>query len=110
MIASGVRNSWEALAANLRCSARKPDAMGERPVRRDARGVGDASQRGEHPAGENPPSHEPQHQEERRHQGRLRSESAQKVIAAGTCREMAAGSYEWWVGYITQEEHPHGSK
>ena len=80
VIASGVRSSWEALAANRCCSATcassrasmaskasassrnsslrpwQPDSVGERSGRGHACGVGDAGQRGEHPAGEKPPS------------------------------------------------------
>ena len=80
VIASGVRSSWEALAANRCCSATcassrasmaskavgelaelvltalQLDPVGERSVRGHAGGVGDASQRGEHAAGEEPPS------------------------------------------------------
>ena len=80
VIASGVRSSWEALAANLCCSATcassrasmvskasassrnsslrpsSSDPVGERSVRGHACGVRDAGQGGEHAAGEKPPS------------------------------------------------------
>ena len=105
VIASGVRSSWEALAANLCCSATcassrasmaskasassrnsssaalQPDPVGERSVRGHAGGVGDAGQGGEHAAGEEPPSHETEHQQERQRDGRGRSEGAQEVEA-----------------------------
>ena len=82
VVASGVRSSWEALAANLRCSAtlrfepgehgveavgelaelvvaaREPDPMRERSVRGHSSGLGDARQGSEHPAGEQPPADE----------------------------------------------------
>ena len=50
--------------AELVLAALEVDPMGQRSIRGGARGVRDASQRGEHPAGENPPSHEPEHQQE----------------------------------------------
>ena len=102
VIASGVRSSWEALAANLCCSATcassrasmaskasassrnsslrpsSSDPVGERSGRGHACGVGDAGQRGEHAAGEKPPSQETEHQQERQHDGRGRSEGAQE--------------------------------
>ena len=101
--------------AELVFSAGEPDPVRERPVRRQACGVGDASQRGEHAAGEKPPSHEAERQQERRHCGCLRSERAHEVVAAGTWRcpralaqhqplRIAAGLR--WVGYVTQQEHP----
>ena len=65
--------------AELVSAARKPDPVGERSVRGHACGVRDASQGGEHPAGENPPSHETEDQQERQHDGRGRSEGAQEV-------------------------------
>ena len=101
-IASGVRSSCEALAANLCCSATcassrasiasKASASsrnsslrpGSRirwesdPLAASACGVRDAGQRGEHAAGEDPPSHEAEHQQERQYRGRPGSENAQK--------------------------------
>ena len=106
VIASGVRSSWEALAANLCCSATcassrasmvskasassrnsslRPsqlDSVGERSVRGHACGVRDAGQGGEHAAGEKPPSQQTEYQQERHHDGRGRSESAQEVGVA----------------------------
>jgi hypothetical protein len=64
--------------AELIAAARQLDSVGERSVRGHACGVRDASQRGEHPAGEKPPSHETEHQQERQHDGRGRSESAEE--------------------------------
>ena len=108
MIASGVRSSWEALAANLCCSATcassrasmASKAVGElaelvlRPsssIRWESdpfaamrvasvMRVSGASIR---PARIHPPS-EAEHQQERQHHGRPRSEGAQEVVAAGT--------------------------
>jgi len=105
VIDSGVRSSWDALAAN-RCwcatcassrasmvsklsassrnsSCRPSKAIrGERPARGDARGVGDASQGGEHTAGQKPPSQQTKHQQERHHGDRDRSEIAEQVGVA----------------------------
>ena len=100
VIASGVRSSCEALAANRCCSATcassrasiaskavgelaelvvaafQLDPVGERSVRGQAGGIGDAGQRREHAAGEDPPSHETEHQQERQRGGCLRGERA----------------------------------
>ena len=70
--------------AELVAAALQLDPVGERSGRGHACGVCDASQGGEHAAGEKPPSHETEHQQERQHDGRLRSESVQEVGAAGT--------------------------
>ena len=64
--------------AELVVAALELDSVGERSGRGHSRGVCDASQRGEHVAGENPPSHEAEHQQERQNDGRGRSESAQE--------------------------------
>ena len=53
--------------AELVVAARQPDSVGERSGRGHACGVGDAGQGGEHAAGEKPPSHETEHQQERQH-------------------------------------------
>ena len=115
-IASGVRSSWEALAANLRCSATcassrasivsKASASsrnsslrpGSRirwesdPCRGHAGGVGDAGQRGEHAAGEDPSSHETEHQQERQHCGCRRGEGAHEEGGAdGHARPRCVG-------------------
>ena len=102
VIASGVRSSWEALAANRCCSATWASSRasmasklsassrnsslrpGSRirwesdPSAASAGGVGDACQGGEHAAGEQPPSHETEHHQEPQHEGRDRSEAAQE--------------------------------
>jgi hypothetical protein len=54
------------------------DAVGERSTRGRACGIGDARQRGQHPTGEDPPSHETDHEEERQHRGCPRSEHLQE--------------------------------
>ena len=56
--------------AELVVAAFQADPVGERPVRGHAGGVGDPGQRGEHPAGEDPPSQEAEHQQERQRGGR----------------------------------------
>ena len=71
-------------SASSRNSSLRPsswDSVRERSGRGHAGGVCDASQRGEHAAGENPSSHETEHQQERQNDGRGRSESAQEERA-----------------------------
>jgi len=51
-------------------SAREPDSVRKRSVRGLARGVRDARQRGDHPAGEQPSAEEAEHQQERHRDGR----------------------------------------
>ena len=53
--------------AELVSAARKPDSIGRRSGRGHACGVCDASQGGEHPAGEKPPSQETEDQQKRQH-------------------------------------------
>ena len=92
--------------AELVAAARQPDPVGERSGRGHAGGVGDAVQRGEHPAGEEPPSHEAEHQQERQHDGRGRSEGAQEVgVAADAWKIEHRGS-----GTQREQEHPHGGE
>ena len=67
--------------AELVSAAFQLDPVGERSGCRHACGVRDAGQRGEHLAGEKPPSQESEHEQERQHDGRLRSEGAQEVGA-----------------------------
>ena len=57
--------------------------MGERSGRGRAGGVGDASEGGEHPAGEKPPSEETEHQQEHPQDGRGRSEVVHETATAG---------------------------
>ena len=88
--------------------------MGERTGCGHAGGVGDASQGGEHAAGEKPPSHETEHQQERQHRGCPRSEDVQEVgpdgkDARGWCCG-AAGDDERPVGDVAQQEQPHGGE
>ena len=65
--------------AELVAAALEPDPVGERPGRGQARGVRDAGQRGEHPAGQKPPSHEAEHQQEQQHDGRFRDERVHEI-------------------------------
>ena len=88
--------------AELVVAALHLDPVGQRSVRGQACGVGDASQRGEHAAGEDPPSHETEHQQERQRRGRLRDEGSLEVGAVGPGHR--AGDH---VGYVAQQEHPH---
>ena len=128
VIASGVRSSWEALAANRCCSAScassrasmvsKASASSRnsslRPSSRirwesdpfagQARGLRDAGQRGEHPAGEKPPAHQAEHQQERQHGGCPRSES---VAGGRTGSGRSDRGRRSTVGHIPQQEHPH---
>ena len=77
--------------AELVVAAFQLDPVGERSVRGQACGVGDAGQRGEHAAGEDPPSHETEHQQERQRRGRLRGEGAQRG-RSGWARSIGRGS------------------
>ena len=135
VIASGVRSSWEALAAKRCCSATwassrasmaskasassrnsslppfQPDPVGERPRRGRAGGVGDARQGGEHPAGEEPPAHEAEHQQERQH----RTAAAPKAAGPKLCGSRARGKSESLGtshagGHVSQQEHPDGGE
>ena len=65
--------------AELVLTSLQLDPVGERSGRCHARGVGDARQGGEHAAGEQPPSEQPEYQQERHHGGCDRSEIAQEV-------------------------------
>ena len=82
------------------------DPMGERSACRPACGVGDAGQGVEHAAGENPPSHEPEYQQERQHFGYARSESAQEVGPVGN-EPVGCTRAD---GYVSQEEDPHNGE
>jgi hypothetical protein len=64
--------------AELIAAALQLDSVGERPGRSHTGGVGDASQGGEHAAGEQPPSQQTEHQQKRQRDGRGRGESAQQ--------------------------------
>ena len=92
--------------AELVVAAFQLDPVGERSVRGHACGVGDAGQGIEHAAGENPPSHEPEYQQERQHFGYARSESAQEVGPVGN--EPAGPDLA--VGYVSQKEDPHNGE
>ena len=69
--------------AELVVAAFQLDPVGERAVRGQAGGLGDARQRREHAAGEDPPSQEAEHQQEHQRHGRLRGERVQEVGAVG---------------------------
>ena len=86
------------------------DPVRERSARRHARGVGDARQGGEHPTGEQPPSHETEHQQERQHRSGPRREDPQEAGPDGkdARRVEAAADQHRSVGDVAQEEQPHG--
>ena len=136
VIASGVRSSWEALAANRCCSATcassrasmvsKASASSrnsslrpgsrirwdERPVRGQAGGVGDAGQRGEHAAGQDPsaqrgrtPAGTPARRLPLRREGALAGRSG--LGANAPPMPASRGSDDRSVGEVAQQEHPH---
>ena len=88
--------------AELISATREPDSVGERSIRGLARGVGDASQRGEHAAGENPSPEETEHQQERQSDGRGRSVRAQEEGAVPG--HQGAERADHLVGYVSQQE------
>ena len=94
--------------AELVVPAVQLDPVGERSARSQARGVGDAGQGGEHPAGEKPPSHETERQQARQHDGRDRSEAVQGVGAVGQERPRGVQLCDRTVGYVAQNDHPDG--
>ena len=71
--------------AELVVAAFQPDPVRQRSGGGDACGVRDAGQWRDHLAGEDPASHETEHQQERHHGGRDRSEAAQQVGAVVAC-------------------------
>ena len=88
--------------AELVSAAREPDSVGERSGRCNTRGVRDASQGREHPAGEQPSSQETEDQQKRQHDGCGRSESAQEEgVVPG---HDATDGADHTVGYVSQEE------
>ena len=101
--------------AELVTAARQLDSVRERTVRGHAGGVGDASQGAEHAAGQKPPSQETECQQERQHDGRGRTESADHdaqrhqdvaVDHQALGRQATGGT----VGAVSQKEHPHGGE
>ena len=95
--------------AELVVAAVQLDPMGQRPVRRKARRMRDASQRREHVAGEEPTSDEAEHQQERHRGGGLRGEGALEIGAVGYGERRATGRREGdHLRYVSQQEHPHG--
>ena len=93
--------------AELVVAALQVDPVGERPVRGQAGGVGDAGQRREHAAGEEPPSQ------------RGRTPAGTPAPWPPSERRRAAGRSGWGpkragdpggvdpLGHVTQQEHPH---
>ena len=134
VIASGVRSSWEALAANRCCSATCASSRASMASKASASSrnsslrpssrirwesdpvaamrvasvmrVRGASMR---PARSHPPS-ETEHQQERQHDGRPRSEGVQEVGAVGNTHEGAVSATSTPVGDVAQQEHPHGGE
>ena len=129
VIASGVRSSWEALAAKRCCSATWASSRASMASKASASSrnsslrpsswirwesdpvaavrvasvmrVSGASIR---PARSHPPS-EAEHQQERQHDGRRQAEAVQGVGAVGRQPREAV---DHLVGYVSQERHPHG--
>ena len=92
--------------AELIAAAREPDPVGQRSIRGDAGGGRDARQWSEHPAGQEPPSDETDHQQGHQHEDRGGSERSQEVGTVGH----EPGADDRAVGDVAQEEHPHGRK
>ena len=131
VIASGVRSSWEALAANLCCSATCASSRASMASKASASSrnsslrpsswirwesdpfaamrvasvmrVRGASIR---PARSHPPS-EAEHQQERQHGGR-RSERRRAGGRSGRATNPRGVGDDRAVGHVAQEEHPHG--
>ena len=89
--------------AELVVAAFELDAVGERSGRGHAGGVGDARQRGEHAAGEDPASAETERQQERQRPGGLRDEGFRR--SERSARPSRGGDDH--VGDVAQQEHPH---
>ena len=82
-------------------SVAQPDSVGERSSRGNTRGIRDASEGREHPAGEQPSTQETEHQQKSQHDGCGRSESAQEegVIPGHDATDGA----DHTIGYVSQE-------
>ena len=104
----GVGEFTELIAA-----PRQPDPVGERSARGRTCGVRDASQGGEHAAGENPPARETEHQQE--HQN-CDSCLAEGLLGGGAARKerpadaRSRGSDDRSVGEVSHEDHPQGEQ
>ena len=84
------------------------DPVGERPVPGETGGLRDARERGQHPAGEKPPAHQAEHEQERQHGGRSRREGIEEV---GPVRNGRTGTDDHAVGHVPQQEQPdHGEQ
>jgi hypothetical protein len=85
--------------------------VGKRPVRSHARGGGDPGQGCEYAAGEDPPSHETEHQQESQHYGRGRTEDGWAEVArVEGAREVGEMGNEVTDGHAAQQEHPHSGE
>ncbi|GHB05029.1 hypothetical protein GCM10010346_30020 [Streptomyces chryseus] len=126
-MASGVRSSWEAFAANLCCSATwdsswfqhgvervgevtelvlaalHADPVGQRSVPGHPCRIRDLCEWCEHPAGEDPSPDEAEHEQGDLRLGRGEGERAHKEVAVGRDLEKALGG----VRYVAQQKHPH---
>ena len=102
------------LSASSRNSSLRPGSRirwESDPVRGRAGGVGDAGQGGEHAAGEQPPSHETEHQQERQHEGRESERSRAEGRTWLRTTKITPGSRgDHAVRHVAQEEHPHGDE
>jgi hypothetical protein len=95
--------------AELVIAAFQPDPVGERSRRGRACGVRDTGQWSEHPAGEKPPSHETEHQEEGQYDNcRCAEDAWAKVGWVEDAREVGEPGNEAAGGIASQEEHPDG--
>ena len=88
--------------AELVAAAGQPDSVGEGSSRGHAGRVGDANQRGEHAASENPSPDQTEHQEERQRDGRSRRVGAQEERAVP--RHQGPERADHPVGHVSQQE------
>lgn len=97
--------------AELVSAACELDSVGERSRCGSAGGVGDAGQRSEHAASEQPPAHEAEHQQERQDHKCCWKENigAEVVEVEGTQKVRRTGNRPT-VRSSAQEEHPHRSE
>src|SRR5271170_6324649 len=74
-------------------------------------GIGNASERGEHPAGEKPSSQEAEHHEERQQDGGCWSEVAQEIATAWPYEDLLVVDNDGLAsGHVAQQEQPHGDE
>ena len=97
--------------AELVSAAREPDSVGERSGRGRAGGVGDASEGGEHPAGEQPSSEETDTIRNTPKMAAAGAKSRRRAPRPGYMTTCCAVDDDGLAsGYVSQEEHPHGAE